>query len=108
MLALTTISADDTTTETLARTLVERRVAACVSVLATMQSVYWWQERVEAAAERQLVIKTTRDRVPALKAAIAELHPYEVPELLILDVKDGAESYLRWIGASVESASSEG
>lgn len=103
VIALTTIAADDSAAESLARTLVERRVAACVSVFAPMQSFYWWQGRVETAAERQLVIKTTRELVPALKEAIAELHPYEVPELLIVTVSDGAESYLRWIGASVAS-----
>lgn len=101
VIALSTIAADDEAAASLARTLVERRVAACVSTLTPMQSVYWWQDRIETATERQLVIKTTRAAVPALKAAIAELHPYDVPELLILGVADGAESYLEWIGDSV-------
>src|SRR5688572_24601443 len=81
----------------LARTLVEERLAACVNVLPPMQSTYRWQGKVEQAAERQLVIKTTPSRWKALKARLVELHPYEVPEVLILLADGGSRDYLDWV-----------
>lgn len=81
----------------LARTLVEERLAACVNVLPPMQSIYRWEGAVEQAAEHQLVIKTTTGRVEAVKRRLADLHPYDVPELLVLAVADGGDAYLKWI-----------
>lgn len=101
VLVLTTLPIDGGAADTLARTLVERRLAACVSVLAPMQSTYRWKNAVEQATERQVLIKTTAPCLPELKSALAELHPYEVPELLVLGVTDGAEAYVRWIAESV-------
>src|SRR5215203_6076909 len=66
--------------EKLASQLVEERLAACVNVLPAMRSVYRWKHAVERADERQLVIKTTRARVPALESRLRTLHPYDVPE----------------------------
>jgi periplasmic divalent cation tolerance protein len=86
--------------ETIARTLVEERLAACVNVLPPMTSFYRWRGAIERDTERQLVIKTTRARVPALQARMAALHPYELPEFLVLAVADGGEAYLRWIEES--------
>jgi periplasmic divalent cation tolerance protein len=85
----------------LARTLVEERLVACVNVLPPMQSVYWWNGEVEQAMEHQLVMKTTRDRVEALEARLRDLHPYDVPELLVLPIVDGGELYLKWLTESV-------
>lgn len=84
----------------LARTLVEERLAACVNILPPMQSIYRWQGDVEQAAEHQLVIKTSAARVDALRARLAALHPYELPELLVLPAAGGDERYLRWIEES--------
>jgi periplasmic divalent cation tolerance protein len=84
----------------LARTLVEERLAACVNVLPPMTSIYRWEGGVEQATEHQLVIKTTAARIESLKARLAELHPYDVPEVLVLSVADGAASYLEWLDAS--------
>lgn len=80
-----------------ARTLVEERLAACVNVLPPMVSTYRWKEGVETDREHQLIVKTSADRLEALKARLLELHPYEVPELLVLEVADGAEPYLDWL-----------
>lgn len=104
VIALTTMPDDEEQTAKLARTLVERRLAACVSVLAPMQSTYRWQGAIEQQVERQVVIKTTAARVAELKQAMADLHPYDVPELLIVRVEDGAEAYLRWVDAGVGRA----
>ncbi len=95
----TTVSAE-TDWLALASTLVEERLAACVNVLAEMDSVYRWRERVERDCERQLVIKTTVDRVPALRERLRALHAYELPEFLVLPVIDGSDDYLAWVRES--------
>jgi periplasmic divalent cation tolerance protein len=83
--------------EQLARTLVEERLVACANVLAPMQSIYRWQGRIEQDEERQVVMKTVTGRVPALRARLRELHPYDVPEFLVVPVLDGSEAYLDWV-----------
>jgi len=94
-IVLTTIGAGHDATS-LARTLVEERLAACVNVLAPMTSVYRWKETVEEEREQQLVIKTTSGGVAALEARLRELHPYELPEFLVLEAS-GSDAYLNWI-----------
>ena len=81
----------------LARTLVVERLAACVNVLPEVASTYEWQGELCTDRERQLIIKTTRDRVPALARRLHELHPYEVPEFLVLPVAAASASYLAWL-----------
>ena len=90
--------------QTLASILVNERLAACVNVLGEMDSVYRWKGGVESERERQLVIKTTAERLPALQARVHELHPYEVPEFMVLPVVSGSEPYLRWIMESTTKA----
>jgi periplasmic divalent cation tolerance protein len=100
VLILTTVP-DDDRGETLAQTLVTERLAACVNVLGPMTSIYRWQGAVERQSERQLVVKTTRDRVGAVRERIAQLHSYELPELIVLDVVDGSLGYLDWVKAEI-------
>jgi periplasmic divalent cation tolerance protein len=85
----------------LGRALVEEGLAACVNVLPPMESVYRWQGSVHQDAERQLVIKTRAERLDALQARLKMLHPYEVPEFLVLPVSAGSPSYLEWVKGSV-------
>lgn len=85
-----------------ARVLVDERLAACVNVLPAMTSVYRWKGATEEEREQQLVIKTTSDRVEALQARFHELHPYELPEFLVLSVSDGSPAYLEWLGESAK------
>jgi periplasmic divalent cation tolerance protein len=85
-----------------ARTLVEEHLVACINVLPAMQSVYRWEGKVEEAHEHQLVMKTTSERVAALEARLASLHPYDVPEILVLRIADGADAYLNWLRESVQ------
>jgi periplasmic divalent cation tolerance protein len=98
VLILTTVP-DDGSGETLAQTLVEERLAACVNVLPAMTSIYRWRGAVERGAERQMIVKTTRDRITAVRERIGQLHSYELPELIVLDVVDGSAAYLEWIKA---------
>jgi periplasmic divalent cation tolerance protein len=83
----------------IARTLVEERLAACVNQVSGVRSTYRWQGRVIEEAEVLLVIKTTRERFDALRGRLLELHPYEVPELIALEIVDGHVPYLEWIAA---------
>lgn len=102
VVALSTVgTAEDA--ERIARALVERRLAACVSVVPGLLSVYRWKGAVESAEERLLVIKTRADRLAALREALVSLHPYEVPELLTLPVEEGHPPYLAWLDESVGS-----
>ncbi|HVC20423.1 MAG TPA: divalent-cation tolerance protein CutA [Vicinamibacterales bacterium] len=96
VLVLTTlpIEAD---AEAFAARLVEERLAACVAIHAEMQSVYRWDGRVTRDRERQLVIKTAAARTDALLARLRELHPYDLPERLVIPVAAGGEDYLRWV-----------
>lgn len=87
--------------ERIARALVERRLAACVNVVPGLVSVYRWKGNVEKNDERLLLIKTRRERLPALREALAALHPYELPELLALPVEAGSPAYLEWLDESV-------
>jgi periplasmic divalent cation tolerance protein len=69
-------------------------------LLPPIQSIYRWEGKVERATEHQLVIKTRADRVEAVKARLAALHPYDVPEVLVLPITGGSDSYLQWVHAS--------
>ena len=89
--------------ETFAATLVEERLAACVNVLPPMRSIYRWDGAVERADERQLLIKTTTDRVHDLEVRIKALHGYEVPEFLVIGVLDGSREYLSWIAETTNT-----
>jgi periplasmic divalent cation tolerance protein len=97
VVVMTTLPAD-ADSAAFARSLVEERLAACVNLMPLMESVYRWEGRVEREPERQLVMKTSRERVVALWDRVRELHPYEVPEFIVLPVVDGNEAYLRWVG----------
>jgi periplasmic divalent cation tolerance protein len=87
-----------------ARALVAERLAACVNVWPEMQSFYRWHGDLQQDAERQLLVKTTEDRLAALEARVRALHPYEVPELLVVEVNGGSASYLDWLVASTRPA----
>jgi periplasmic divalent cation tolerance protein len=96
VIVLTTWPATDDP-EAVAATLIEERLAACVSVLPEMDSTYRWQSAVERARERQVVIKTARPRLDGLISRLKQLHPYDVPELLVVPVVGGSEAYLGWL-----------
>jgi periplasmic divalent cation tolerance protein len=92
-----TTAPDEERAASWARTLVDERLAACVNLHSPMTSFYRWKGIVERAAERQMVIKTTRERIPALQARLGELHSYDLPEFLVLSVDSGSEEYLKWL-----------
>ena len=92
-------SAEDA--ERIAGALVARRLAACVNVVPGVRSIYRWKGRVETDDERLLVIKTRRDRFEAVREALVALHPYDLPEAIVLPIEAGHAPYLAWIDESV-------
>lgn len=96
VIVLTTLGLD-ADAEAFARTLVEERLAACVNVHHAMDSIYRWKGRIEREQERQIVIKTMVACVPGLAARLRAIHPYEVPEFLVIPVVEGSDAYLKWL-----------
>lgn len=94
---------DQAAAQQLARTLIERRLAACVSVLAPCTSVYRWKDKVEEAAEIPVLIKTTAGRYAELESALRTLHPYELPEIIAVPVTHGLPGYLDWVAGETAS-----
>jgi periplasmic divalent cation tolerance protein len=88
---------DRASADRVAQALVERRLAACVNVLAPCRSVYRWQGAVESAEEHPLLVKTTSDRYAAVEEAIRALHPYELPEIVAVPLSAGLPGYLQWV-----------
>jgi periplasmic divalent cation tolerance protein len=84
----------------MASILVAERLAACVNLLPAMESFYRWNDGVSNDHERQLIIKTTIDKVDALKTRVHELHDYELPEFIVMPIAGGSDAYLSWIRAS--------
>jgi periplasmic divalent cation tolerance protein len=89
-----------------ARTFVEERLAACVNLLPAMTSIYRWKEDVQTDPEHQVFIKTTRENVPAVQARLRDLHPYDVPEFIVLPIVEGSDAYLGWIRESTAARES--
>ena len=88
---------DQEVAQRIARTLVEERLAACVNLIPGVRSIYRWQGSVEDDAEILLLAKTGRARCAALAARVQALHPYELPEIVVLPVDGGSQRYLDWI-----------
>jgi periplasmic divalent cation tolerance protein len=93
---------DVDTGRSLAQNVVEARLAACGNVVPGLVSVYRWKGEVHQDLEALLVLKTTVSVVEALREKVLELHPYEVPEFLVLPVEQGHPPYLRWVTEAVE------
>ena len=85
----------------LAEALVGEGLAACVNVVPGLHSVYRWQGAIERSDETLLLIKTTQAGLPALSARIVELHPYELPEVVAVEVAGGLSAYLDWVAEQV-------
>ena len=101
VIVLTTLPAD-ADAPAFARAIVESRLAACVNLLPPMESVYRWQAAIERETERQVVMKTSRPCIDALWQRVRDLHPYEVPEFVVIPIVDGNDAYLRWVGESTQ------
>lgn len=92
----------------IARTLVEERLAACGNIVRGLRSIYRWNEKVEDESEVLLILKTRASHFDSLRARVVELHPYECPEVIQLDITAGHAPYLAWIQASTAASDSRG
>jgi len=105
--AMTTVR-DEPTAVRLAHALLERRLVACVNVVARVRSFYHWKGVIEEADEQLLLMKTREDCFDALRTAFDELHPYDVPELIALPIQNGSAAYLGWVDENVRRGEDEG
>ena len=103
LLVLTNLP-DRVAAEQLADALIAGRFAACVNILAPCRSVYRWKGAVQHDEEHPVLIKTSRERYPALEAEIRRRHPYELPEIVALPVTDGLAEYLQWVDTETSAA----
>lgn len=104
-IVLTTASSEEEARK-IARHLVERRLAACVNIVPQVASIYRWHGKIEETREWLLIVKITAAAFAQVRAAIAELHSYELPECICLTIEDGSPSYLQWIAESVSAGDS--
>jgi periplasmic divalent cation tolerance protein len=94
---------DRAAAERLADLLVDRRLAACVNILAPCRSVYRWKEAVQHDEEHPVLIKTTAERYAELESAMRAAHPYELPEIIAVPIERGLPAYLDWVGAETKA-----
>jgi len=90
------------TARSLAQTVLQARLAACVNLVPRLESHYWWQGKLEHSTEVLLVLKTTQARLPALEKTILQHHPYDTPEILALLIQAGTARYLDWLTNCVQ------
>ncbi len=101
ILALTTVP-DEAKGREIARALVEQKLAACVTVSPASQSIYRWQGKVCQEQEFVLLIKTRRELMGQVEAALRSTHPYQVPEFIALPIEGGSAAYLDWLAAETK------
>jgi periplasmic divalent cation tolerance protein len=92
---------DFETGKNLAKGAVEKRLAACANLLPQIESIYWWQEKIESSQEILILFKSTGEKLKQLEEFILAEHPYDTPEFIALPIASGNERYLKWIADSV-------
>ena len=95
------ISAPEEIAEALADKIIKQRLAACAQVTTRIKSFYWWNEQVNVDPEILIYLKTLKTKIPAINHLLKEMHPYEVPEFIVLPILDGNPAYLAWIDDNV-------
>lgn len=99
VIVLTTTSSSNDAAR-IARELVDQRLAACVNVAENVRSFYRWEGKIAEEAEQLLVIKTTRERVDELREHLLSIHPYDVPELIVIPIAEMSAAYGEWLFSS--------
>jgi periplasmic divalent cation tolerance protein len=94
---------DQDSAQTIAEQLVDQSLAACVNILPGIKSIYSWRGKRETAQEQLLVIKTTKNAYGTLEKVIIGLHPYELPEIIAVNIENGNANYLKWISDGISS-----
>ena len=96
------ICPDQGSAQTIAEHLIDEGQAACVNILPGIMSIYSWQGKRESAREHMLIIKTTNNAYGRLEKTITELHPYELPEIIAVNIDNGNAGYLNWISKNIK------
>ena len=94
---------DQDSAQTIAEHLIDQKLAACVNILPGIKSIYSWRGKRESAQEHMLFIKTTNDAYKGLEKIITELHPYELPEIIAVNIENGSKGYLNWISDCISN-----
>jgi periplasmic divalent cation tolerance protein len=100
ILVLTNVSTLDNA-KSMARNLIAKKLCACINITSKCHSIYYWQDKIEETEEYTLLIKTTANKYKALEQAIKTLHPYELPEIIAINIAHGLPEYLNWIDTTV-------
>lgn len=89
--------------ELIARSILEKRAAACVNIVPKVHSLYWWEGKIRSDEEALLIAKTRLDKLEELKKHVREAHPYTIPEIIALPIVTGLREYLDWVDREIES-----
>ncbi|PPC83640.1 MAG: divalent-cation tolerance protein CutA [Methylotenera sp.] len=103
ILLVLTNAPDTATASRIADTLITQKLAACVNILSPCQSIYMWEGKLMHDTEVPMLIKTTQLQYDALQEAIIKAHPYELPEIISINVDGGLPSYLQWVSAQLSA-----
>lgn len=87
--------------QNLARGLLRNRLCACVNIVDKIESLFWWEGKIDSASETLLIIKSTKAKLPKIMKLVKSKHSYEVPEVIALPIIGGLKPYLRWIDESI-------
>ncbi|MGM9997788.1 MAG: divalent-cation tolerance protein CutA [Candidatus Bruticola sp.] len=93
--------------KSIARRVLENRLAACVNLVPKISSIYWWEGKIEECRETLMLMKTREDKLTDLIDTIKQLHSYDIPEIVSLPLGVSSEDYLRWIDVSMTSADNQ-
>lgn len=96
-----TTAPDRKSAQKIARRLVMDKLAACVTLVAGVTSIYHWKNKVEKSREALLIVKTSQTRWNAVRKQILSDHPYDLPEVIALPIRSGSKKYLSWLERSV-------
>ena len=108
LVQITTTTGSREEADRIATQLVERRLSACVQVVGPITSTYRWQGQVETSEEWMCFIKTSTAHLPAIEAALDELHSYDVPELVAVPIVGGSDAYLAWLREQLRKETGDG
>ncbi|MCS7185159.1 MAG: divalent-cation tolerance protein CutA [bacterium] len=81
--------------------VVKLKLAACGNIVKVEESIYWWKGKVESAREYLIILKTTKDKYTKLESKIKQLHPYQVPEVVLVNVEKVYKKYFKWVEESI-------